>query len=31
MLQMLPFEVWAVVGVAGIGALWMLLLALRRR
>ena len=30
-LQTLPPEVWAAVGVAGIGALWMLLLALRRR
>ena len=30
-LQTLPPEVWAAVAVAGVGALWMLALALRRR
>jgi Protein of unknown function (DUF3365) len=30
-LQSLPPEVWAAIGLAGIGALWMLMLALRRR
>jgi hypothetical protein len=29
-LQTLPPEVWAAVGLAGIGALWMLVLAVRR-
>jgi Protein of unknown function (DUF3365) len=29
-LQTLPLEVWVALGLAGIGALWMLLLALRR-
>jgi hypothetical protein len=30
-LQTLPPEVWAAIGLAGVGALWMLVLALRRR
>jgi hypothetical protein len=30
-LQTLPLEVWGAVGLAGFGALWMLVLALRRR
>ena len=30
-LQTLPPEVWGAVGLAGVGALWMLVLALRRR
>jgi hypothetical protein len=30
-LQSLPPEVWAALGLAGIGALWMLMLAVRRR
>jgi len=30
-LQTLPPEVWAAVGLAGVGALWMLVLAFRRR
>jgi hypothetical protein len=30
LLQTLPPEVWAAVGLAGVGALWMLVLALRR-
>ena len=30
-LQTLPPEVWAALGLAGIGALWMLMLALRKR
>ena len=30
-LQTLPPQVWAAIGLAGIGALWMLVLAVRRR
>jgi hypothetical protein len=31
LVQNLPHEVWAAVGLALIGALWMLVLAFRRR